>query len=51
MTYETFEELWNTVDDIEQELNEDYPGGMPLETRLALIRNPNLQYCIANHLV
>ncbi|MCP5081645.1 MAG: hypothetical protein GY948_08110 [Alphaproteobacteria bacterium] len=51
MTYDTVEELWNSEDDMELNPVDEDSDGMSLETQYALIRNANLQYCIANHLI
>ena len=51
MSHDTYEERWKTVAVIDQKLDDDELDGMSLETRIAIIRNANLQYCIANHLV
>ena len=51
MTYETLEEFTNREDTVEVKRAEEDMDGMSLETQYALIRNANLQYCIANHLI
>lgn len=51
LAHDSFDDLWKTVSAIDDTSAEDYPDDMSDETRLAVIRTANLQYCIANHLI
>ena len=51
MTYETLEEFRNREDILEIPRAFEDLEDMSLETQHALIKNANLQYCIANHLI
>ncbi len=51
MRHETFEDLQNSDDTVELYRADEDADGMSLETQHAIIRNANLQYCIANHLI
>ncbi len=50
-TFETYEASRETAEAFGPRLSDDTLEATSPDTRLAFIRSPNLQYCIANHLV